>query len=141
MFGICIAFRSENGRLGRKPLGQPPGEVLGALGEISNSRPLGIEIRCSIQLSYERTLRADPSDLGGQGQQPWPASAARCRQDPGGLLLKSSGSKDAGGGLTDIGGRALVALVGRRAVVIGEAAGGRAGAVVVQIADVVGRAQ
>ena len=41
--------------------------------------------------------------------------------------------------LTDIGGRALVAVVGRRAVVEGEGAGGDTRAVIVQIADRVGQ--
>ena len=42
--------------------------------------------------------------------------------------------------LADIGGRALVAEVGRGAVIIGEGAGREAGAVIVQIADRVGQA-
>src|SRR5438874_10664921 len=41
--------------------------------------------------------------------------------------------------LADIGGRALVAAVGRRAVVIGECTGGEAGAIIVQKADLVGQ--
>src|SRR5712675_845703 len=41
--------------------------------------------------------------------------------------------------LTDIGSAALVAAVGRRAVVIGEGAGGEARAVIMQVADLVGQ--
>src|SRR5258708_37288341 len=41
--------------------------------------------------------------------------------------------------LAEIGGGALVAMVGRGAVVIGEAAGGRARPVIVEIADLVGQ--
>src|SRR6266545_4222409 len=41
--------------------------------------------------------------------------------------------------LADIAGRALAAMIGRRAVVIGEGAGLRAGAVIMEIADLVGQ--
>src|SRR2546430_5246779 len=41
--------------------------------------------------------------------------------------------------LADIGGRALVAAVGRRAVVKGEGAGGEARAIIMQIADRIGQ--
>src|SRR6266702_7383111 len=41
--------------------------------------------------------------------------------------------------LADIGGRAPIAVVGRRAVIIGEGAGGDPGAIIVQIADRVGQ--
>ena len=83
---------------------------------------LGIEIRCSIQLSYERVRRVD--------YQTWPGRA-------------SSGMSVAGmppAVLADIGGRALAAEDGGGAVVIGEGAGLQAGAVIVQVADRVGQA-
>ena len=83
---------------------------------------LGIEIRCSIQLSYERVRAAD--------YQTWPGRA-------------SSGMSVAGmppAVLADIGGRALAAEDGGGAVVVGEGARLQAGAVIVQVADRVGQA-
>jgi hypothetical protein len=82
---------------------------------------LGIEIRCSIQLSYERVRRVD--------YQTWPGRA-------------SSGMSVAGMPLTvlaDIGRRALTAEDGGGTVIIGEGAGLRAGPVIVQVADRVGQ--
>jgi hypothetical protein len=83
---------------------------------------LGIEIRCSIQLSYERVRPAD--------YQTWPGRA-------------SSGMSVAGmpaAVLADIGRRALAAEEGGGTVVIGEGARLRSGAVIVQVADRVGQA-
>src|SRR4051812_26493652 len=81
---------------------------------------LGIEIRCSIQLSYERV----------------PGPIIRL-----GPIVPACGSEAgvAAAVLAEIRGRALVAAVGRRAVVIGEGAGGEARAVIVQVADLVGQ--
>src|SRR5882724_10001701 len=82
---------------------------------------LGIEIRCSIQLSYERVRRVD--------YQTWPDRA-------------SSASLIAGippAVLADIGRRALAAEDAGGAVVIGEGAGLQARAVIVQVADRVGQ--
>src|SRR5882757_11560410 len=100
---------------------------------------LGIEIRCSIQLSYER-VGGRLSDLAGEGQQPRCAPANGMRATLAGRLPCASEAGMPAAVLADIGGRALVAFVGRRAVVIGEGAGRRAWAVIVQIADVVGQA-
>ena len=83
---------------------------------------LGIEIRCSIQLSYERVRSAD--------YQTWPGRA-------------SSGISVAGmppAVLADIGSSALAAEDGGGAIIIGEGAGLRSGAVIVQVADRVGQA-
>src|SRR3954470_3924105 len=83
---------------------------------------LGIEIRCSIQLSYERVRRVD--------YQTWPGRA-------------SSGMSVAGmpaAVLADIGRRALAAEDGGGAIVKGEGARLRSGAVIVQVADRVGQA-
>ena len=82
---------------------------------------LGIEIRCSIQLSYERVRPAD--------YQTWPGRA-------------SSGMSVAGmpaAVLADIGRRALAAEDGGGTVVIGEGAWLRSGAIIVQVADGVGQ--
>jgi hypothetical protein len=82
---------------------------------------LGIEIRCSIQLSYERVRPAD--------YQTWPGRA-------------SSGMSVTGippAVLADIGGRALAAEDGGGAIIKGEGAGLQAGAVIVQVADRVGQ--
>src|SRR3981189_1901991 len=82
---------------------------------------IGIEIRCSIQLSYERIPRLD--------YQTWPDRA-------------SSGTSIAGvpaAILPDIGSRALPAVMGRGAVVIGKGAGRRAGPVIMEVADLVGQ--
>src|SRR5437899_2059130 len=79
---------------------------------------LGIEIRCSIQLSYERLIsRLSEPAKPSSGSEAGMAAAV----------------------LADIGGRTLVALHGGRAVVVGEGAGHRPGAVIVQIADRVGQ--
>src|SRR6187402_1847475 len=83
---------------------------------------LGIEIRCSIQLSYERVRRVD--------YQTWPGRASS--------RMSVAGMPPAV--LADIGGRALAAEDGGGAVVKGEGAGLRAGAVIVQVADRVGQA-
>src|SRR5262249_32726959 len=82
---------------------------------------LGIEIRCSIQLSYERAR--------------CPAYQ-RCR---GAAIRQKSEAGMAVAVLADIGGRALVAPISRWAVIIGEAAGHVARAVIVEIADPVGQ--
>ena len=82
---------------------------------------LGIEIRCSIQLCYERVRPAD--------YQTWPGRA-------------SSGMSVAGmpaAVLADIGRRALAAEDGGGTVVIGEGARLRSGAIIVQVADGVGQ--
>src|SRR3954451_10330583 len=82
---------------------------------------LGIEIRCSIQLSYERVRPAD--------YQTWPGRA-------------SSGMSVAGmplAVLAEIGSRALAAEDGGGAIIIGEGAGLRSGAVIVQVANGVGQ--
>ena len=82
---------------------------------------LGIEIRCSIQLSYER--------VRGLDYQTWPDRA-------------SSGTSEAGVPTTilpDIAGRALIAVIGRWAVVMGKGAGLDAGPVIVEVADLVGQ--
>jgi hypothetical protein len=83
---------------------------------------LGIEIRCSIQLSYERVRSAD--------YQTW-------------LGRASSGMSVTGmppAVLADIGGCALAAEDGGGTVVIGEGAGLQARPVIVQEADRVGQA-
>jgi hypothetical protein len=82
---------------------------------------LGIEIRCSIQLSYERLWFARLSDLAGQGQQRTLIAGV-----PAAVLA-------------DIGGRALAAVIGRGAVVIGKDAGLGTGPVIVEVADLVGQ--
>ena len=82
---------------------------------------IGIEIRCSIQLSYERVRRVD--------YQTWPAGPA-ARTSVAGMPPAV---------LADIGGGALAAEDGGGAVVIGEGAGLQAGAVIVQVADRVGQ--
>src|SRR5256885_10392592 len=82
---------------------------------------LGIEIRCSIQLSYERVRRVD--------YQTWPGRA-------------SSRTLVAGmppAVLTDIGGGALAAQDRGGAIIIGEDTRLRSGAVIVQVADRVGQ--
>src|SRR5712671_6391309 len=82
---------------------------------------LGIEIRCSIQLSYERVRRLD--------YQTWPdraSSGTSIARVPATILA-------------DIAGRALPAVIGRGAVVIGKGAGLEAGSVIVEIADLVGQ--
>ena len=82
---------------------------------------LGIEIRCSIQLSYER--------VRGLDYQTWPDRA-------------SSGTSVAGVPATilpDIAGRALIAVIGRWAVVIGKGAGLDARPVIVEVAYLVGQ--
>src|SRR5258708_13973475 len=82
---------------------------------------LGIEIRCSIQLSYER--------IPGLDYQTWPDRA-------------SSGTSIAGvpaAILPDIGSRALPAVIGRGAVVIGKGGGRRAGPVIREVGDLVGQ--
>src|SRR5829696_815569 len=82
---------------------------------------LGIEIRCSIQLSYERVRRVD--------YQTWAGRA-------------SSGMSVAGmppAVLADIGRRALTAEDGGGTIIIGEGAGLQAGPVIVQVADRVGQ--
>jgi hypothetical protein len=83
---------------------------------------LGIEIRCSIQLSYERVRRVD--------YQTWPDRAS--------FASLVAGMPPAV--LADIGSRALAAEDGGGTVVIGEGAGLRAGPVIVEEADWVGQA-
>src|SRR5437879_763327 len=82
---------------------------------------LGIEIRCSIQLSYERVRSAD--------YQTWPGRASR------GMSVAGVPAAI----LADIGGGALPAEDGGRTIIIGEGAGLRSGAVIVQVADRVGQ--
>ena len=82
---------------------------------------LGIEIRCSIQLSYERVRSAD--------YQTWPGRASS--------RISEAGVPAAV--LADIGCRALAAEDGGGAVIKGEGAGLRSGAVIVQVADRVGQ--
>jgi hypothetical protein len=82
---------------------------------------LGIEIRCSIQLSYERVRSAD--------YQTWPGRAS------GGMSV--AGMPPAV--LADIGRRAPAAEDGGGTIIIGEGAGLQAGPVIVQVADRVGQ--
>jgi hypothetical protein len=86
---------------------------------------LGIEIRCSIQLSYERV----PVEIAETAGDFYPRTS-------------KEGSSEAGmqsAVLADIVGGALVAVVGGGAVIIGESAGLVRGAVIVGIADRVGQ--
>src|ERR1700710_416965 len=87
---------------------------------------LGIEIRCSIQLSYECLWSGRLSDLAGQGQQRPVNNRRSIAGMPPAVLAK-------------IGGGTLGAVVGRGAVIIGKGAGQRAGAVIVEVADRVGQ--
>ncbi len=82
---------------------------------------LGIEIRCSIQLSYER-LRWLVSDLVWECQQ----------RD---LVARMPATV-----LADIGRGALAAEDGGGTVIVGEGAGLQAGPVIVEVADRVGQA-
>src|SRR5947209_17991871 len=82
---------------------------------------LGIEIRCSIQLSYERVRSAD--------YQTWPGRASR------GMSVAGVPAAV----LADIGGGALAAEDGGGTIIEGEGAGLRSGAVIVQVAEI-GRA-
>jgi hypothetical protein len=83
---------------------------------------LGIEIRCSIQLSYERLRRVD--------YQTW-AGRASSRTLVAGMPAAV---------LPDIGRRALAAEDRGGAIIIGEGARLQSGAVIVQVADRVGQA-
>src|SRR5882724_6002373 len=67
------------------------------------------------------------------------ARAGRNSRDRGTVLPQTSETRMPAAVLADIGRGALVAVVGRGAVIIGEAAGREAGPVIVQIADRVGQ--
>src|SRR3954466_2326914 len=98
---------------------------------------LGFEVRCSIQLSYER-LRARLSELTAQGY-PQQNAAAAVRKTP---ALKSGPGSEAGmptAVLADVGGRTLRTGIIRGTVVVGEGAGQRPRPVIVLVADFVGQ--
>src|SRR5882724_13117574 len=67
------------------------------------------------------------------------ARAGRNSRDRGTVLPQTSETRMPAAVLADIGGGALVAVVGRGAVIIGEAAGREAWTVIVEIADRVGQ--
>src|ERR1700687_1192280 len=94
---------------------------------------LGFEVRCSIQLSYER--------VRGLDYQTWPDRASRLLsfgpRSPARRACSVAGVPAAV--LAEIGRRALGATNRRRPIIIGEGAGHEPRPVIVEVADVVGQ--